>query len=157
MKKQIISQFQASLDMLDFAITNCPEKLWKDDGAQNPYWLIAYHALFFTHLYLQENLEGFSPWEKHIEGYQGMKFDKGKFYTKEEMLVYLALCKEEVIEKIDSTDLNIQNSGFHWLPFDKIELQFYNIRHIQHHAGQLYDRLRTAGIKGKWVAQGSNN
>jgi hypothetical protein len=38
-------------------------------------------------------------------------------------------------------------SGFFWLPFSKLELQLYNIRHVQHHTGQLIDRLRTvAGI-----------
>ena len=44
-------------------------------------------------------------------------------------------------------------SGFSWLRFGKTELQLYNIRHIQHHAGQLTDRLRTAaGIGVRWVA-----
>jgi len=27
-------------------------------------------------------------------------------------------------------------SGFDWLPFDKLELQFYNIRHIMQHTGE---------------------
>jgi len=43
-------------------------------------------------------------------------------------------------------------SGFYWLPFNKAELQFYNIRHTQHHTGQLADRLRTAANLGvDWV------
>ena len=126
----------------------------KDEGnsnVQNPYWLVAYHTLFFAHLYLQECLDHFSPWEKHIDGYQGMKYEKGKFYKKEEVLDYMALCRNEVIEKIEKTDLDCAESGFQWLPFGKLELQFYNIRHIQHHVGQLYDRLREAGVKGKWI------
>jgi hypothetical protein len=43
-------------------------------------------------------------------------------------------------------------AGFPWLPFNKLELQFYNIRHIQHHTGQLADRLRNAiNIGTPWV------
>ena len=41
-----------------------------------------------------------------------------------------------------SVDLEA-GSGFDWVPFDKLELQFYNIRHLQHHTGQLCERLRT--------------
>ena len=98
MKKQIISQFQASLGMLEYATTNCPEKLWKDEDVQNPFWLIAYHTLFYAHLYLQENLDAFSPQEKHVEGYDDMKFSKGNYYTTEEVLDYLAFCKKEVVK-----------------------------------------------------------
>lgn len=36
-------------------------------------------------------------------------------------------------------------SGFFWLPFNKLELQLYKTRHVQHHAGQLIDRLSTEG------------
>jgi hypothetical protein len=43
-------------------------------------------------------------------------------------------------------------SGFNWLPFDKLELQIYNIRHIQQHTGELYERLGTSGsIELSWV------
>jgi hypothetical protein len=32
-------------------------------------------------------------------------------------------------------------SRFAWIPLNKLELQFYNIRHIQHHTGELFERL----------------
>jgi hypothetical protein len=51
--------------MLKEAVTRCPEELWDDTAYKNRFWNIAYHALFYTHLYLQPNLEAFSPWEKH--------------------------------------------------------------------------------------------
>jgi hypothetical protein len=34
-------------------------------------------------------------------------------------------------------------SGFDWLPFNRFELHLYNMRHLQHHTGQLTERLRT--------------
>ncbi|HNS50851.1 MAG TPA: hypothetical protein PKO09_06665 [Anaerolineae bacterium] len=32
-------------------------------------------------------------------------------------------------------------SGFHWLPFSKLELRHYSIRHLQQHTGELMERL----------------
>jgi hypothetical protein len=61
------------------------------------------------------------------------------------------LCQAEVEAKVPALDLAAP-SGFHWLPFNKLELQFYNIRHLQHHTGQLADRLRiVANVGVAWV------
>ncbi len=74
-------------------------------------------------------------------------------YTREELLEYLALCRRQIEERLPSTALDAP-SGFHWLPFDKLELQFYNIRHIQHHVGELYERLASAGgAEVGWAAR----
>ena len=54
-------------------------------------------------------------------------------------------------EQVDSLDLEAE-SGFYWLPFDKLELQIYNIRHIQQHTGELCERLGARGdIEVGWV------
>jgi hypothetical protein len=74
------------------------------------------------------------PWPPHD------KPKIGEPYNRDEILEYLALCQEEVDKQITSLKLDAE-SGFRWLPFNKLELQLYNIRHIQHHTGQLYDRL----------------
>jgi hypothetical protein len=64
---------------------------------------------------------------------------------------YLELCRAEVEKQVPLLRLE-EGSGFSWLPFNKLELQFYNIRHLQHHTGQLIERLRTvAGIGVGWV------
>jgi hypothetical protein len=43
-------------------------------------------------------------------------------------------------------------SGFYWLPFDKLELQFYNIRYLQQHTGELCERLGAHGeLQVQWV------
>ena len=39
-------------------------------------------------------------------------------------------------------------------PFNKMELQLYNLRHLQHHTGQLAARLRTAAnLAVTWVSR----
>ena len=161
-KEIVKSQYRASLKMLGEAISKCTDALWDDEEYKNRFWHIAYHALFFTHLYLQDCDKAFVPWSKHRKEHESlgplpwpphMEPDIREPYTKEEVLEYLAVCQDEVEERVSSVDLEAA-SGFHWLPFGKLELQFYNIRHLQHHTGQLVDRLRTKQATGVgWVAQ----
>jgi hypothetical protein len=72
-------------------------------------------------------------------------------YTQEEILAYLDICREQVDERTRQLKLD-DESGFEWLPFNKLELQIYNIRHIQQHAGELMERLGTrANIDVDWI------
>jgi len=165
LKEVIKSQYFASLEMLKKAITKCPPSLWNSEDFKNRFRHISYHVFFYIHLYLQDAENQFVPWKKHREYHQFLgnlpwpphtKPNIGEPYTKEEILEYLDLCKNQVEEKISSINLDAE-SGFYWLPFKKIELQFYNIRHIQHHAGALIDRLRTRENMGvEWVAMKSD-
>lgn len=41
-------------------------------------------------------------------------------------------------------------SGFHWPPFGKLELQFYSLRHLMLHIGELAERLGAQGIDVEW-------
>ena len=159
-KDVIKSQYDASLEMLRSAIIKCPPSLWNSKDFKNKFWHISYHVLFYTHLYLQESEKQFVPWSKHKDNYQFLgplpwpphtKPEIGEPYSKDQILGYLDMCKNEVEEKVSAMDLNAE-SGFSWLPFNKLELQFYNIRHIQHHTGALIDRLRTKeNIGVDWV------
>ncbi|MBN1642521.1 MAG: DinB family protein [Anaerolineae bacterium] len=160
----IRSQYHASLTMLAEAVSKCPDPLWDDREHPNRFWQIAYHALFYTHLYLQERVEAFVPWSKHRRGYERLGSlpvpphpDAASVepYAKQDLLAYLSICRDEVDERVPALNLEAE-SGFHWLPFDKLELQFYNIRHLQHHVGQLADRLRSeAAIGLGWVGRGA--
>jgi len=72
-------------------------------------------------------------------------------YSKADLLAYLDLCYGQA--DLQTASLNIEvESDFCWLPFDKLELQFYNIHHIQHHTGELCERLGAHGeIEVGWV------
>jgi hypothetical protein len=164
-KEIIKSQYLAALGMLCKAVKSCPPQLWDDDKAKNRFWQVSYHALFYTHLYLQESEEKFVPWRKHREHYQFLgvlpwpphkKPEVGEPYSQEEILEFSQLCLKEIEPMIASVDF-AADSGFPWLPFNKMELQLYNIRHIQHHAGVLIDRLRNGQDIGiRWISRGSN-
>ena len=72
-------------------------------------------------------------------------------YNKDTVLEYVSFCQEQVAEHVPQLDLEAE-SGFFWLPFSKLELQIYTIRHLQQHAGELMERLgRRAGVEIDWV------
>ena len=163
--KQVIqSQYFAALEMLKQAITKCPPELWNVRNDKNRFWHIAYHALFYTHLYLQDTEKEFRPRENHRDEYQFMgplpwpphALPKiGEPYSKEDVLAYLAFVRKQVQEHVPAIDLDAA-SGFDWLPFGKLELQLYNLRHLQHHAAELYERLGArAGIDLDWIGTAS--
>ncbi|MFZ0963400.1 MAG: DinB family protein [Terriglobia bacterium] len=161
LREILARQFRASLAMLREAVLKCPESLWLAPEYPNKFWHIAYHVLYCTHVYLQNSEKESTPWKKHRQDYQWLvplpwpPHDRPKIgtpYTKEEILEYLQICREEIDVRVPCLDFNAP-SGFSWLPFGKLELQLYNLRHLQHHTGQLVDRLRTAAQIGiAWVA-----
>jgi hypothetical protein len=153
-KEIIKSQYHASLKMLQQAVEKCPQELWANNDFSNPFWHVVYHALFYTYLYLNAREEEFTPWVKQRQGYHRMSGEEAKNltpYTQEEMLEFLNFCQEQAVEKVDTLDLEA-GSGFEWLPFNKLELQFYNIRHIMQHTGELSERLGARGeVEVSWV------
>jgi|WetSurMetagenome_2_1015567.scaffolds.fasta_scaffold175542_2 hypothetical protein len=159
--KSFLPQYYAALEMLRLAVTKCPDILWDDPNDKNKFWHIAFHTLFYTHLYLQVSESQFVPWAKQRKDYQFLgrlpwppheQVVIGEPYTKEEVLEYLELCRAQAREMLALTDWEAETSGFSWLPFGKLDLQLYNLRHIQHHTGELMERLGTrAGIDVDWV------
>jgi hypothetical protein len=158
MKKEIISQYKASLNMLMDTIKKCPENLWNNNEYENTYWHIVYHTLFYTSLYLSISPIKYSPWEKHKDNYNclGSVTRDNKpvvienIYSKNEIMEYIGSLFSNLENSVNNTPMD-EKSGFDWMPMNRMELHLYNIRHIQHHTGQLIERLHQKGIKGiKW-------
>ena len=149
------SQYHASLAMLRAAIRRCPDDLWTSSGRHaNPFWRIAYHTLYYTHLYLQPNNWVFRPWEHHQRGIQRMRtpLKTKRLYAKAEVLAYWSICESMVDDAVDALDLNDPQSGFSWYKVPKMEHQIINIRHVQYHQAQLADRLRVStGAGANWA------
>jgi hypothetical protein len=144
-KDVIRSQYLASLAMLKQAIIKCPQPMWDDPRDKDKFWFKAYHAIYYTHLYLQVSRAEFVRWEKHPNPVSCTPLSKG------EVLNYLAFVEQEVTHRVPVTDLEAE-SGFHGFRINKLELAFVNIRHIQQHAGELYERLGTRkNIKLGWA------
>ncbi len=146
-QKAIQSQYLSALAMLKQAIMKCPLSLWDSAHDKNRFWFTAYHALYYAHLYLQPTRKDFVRWEGHG------KPTSASPLSKEEILQYLAYVEHEVVRLVPVIDLKAP-SGFDELQVDKLELRFVTIRHIQHHTGELYERLGARGnVKLTWAEQ----
>ena len=146
------SQYHAALAMLRDTIERCPADLWSSTKPKNAFWKVAYHTLFFTHLYLQRNEAEFRPWTHQHGGDDGTT---GDAYTQAQVLEYWSFCDAMADRAIDALDLASPESGFSWFEVAKLEHQLINIRHVQHHTAQLADRLRAAADVGtRWVSAG---
>jgi hypothetical protein len=161
LRKALKGQYHAALAMLRQAVETCPDDLWMSDRP-NPFWQVAYHAAFYTHLYLQPNEAAFRPWEHQREEYQFLgsvpwpphrppKITEP--YTQAQVLDYVLKCDAMVDAAVDALDLTAPDAGFWWYRLPKLEHQIMNIRHVQHHSTQLAARLRAAGSTGvDWIS-----
>jgi hypothetical protein len=155
------SQYHAGLAMLGQAIERCPDGLGLSRDHPNPFWHVAYHAIFITHMYLQPDEASFRPWSGHREEYQFLgpmpwpphrRPNIQEPYTKAQVLEYLQICQGMVDAAVDRLNLGAPESGFGWYKMSKLEHQLVNLRHLQRHAAQLADRLRQhAGVGVDWV------
>ncbi len=133
--------------MLENAMKACPDGLWQDPSRQPEFWYVAYHALFWLDLYLSDSVEGFTPPAPFgLEELDPSGKLPDRPYTREELLAYLqhgrARCRT-VIEAMTGEKAQ-QRFKLGRVDLSLGELLLYNMRHVQHHAGQLNLILREA-------------
>ena len=151
------SQYHAALAMLREAIDACPAALWIDDSYVNQFWQVAYHTLFYTDLYLQVSESAFASWEHHRPEYNRFPSDADGArsltpYSIDEIKACCKRCEAMIDDAVDRLNLASPDSGFSWYKMSKLEHQFVSLRHIQHHTGQLTERIRQVTGRGVgWV------
>src|SRR5215218_181170 len=148
-------QFNAAIDMLDHAITGCPPSLWEERIWPEPpqrgfppqfgeYWYVAFHTLVWLDLYLSgAPEEEFIPPAPFIQGeIDSLETTPEHPYTQEELRTYLVSlrqkCRETLVILTD--DQALRPVEYPWTrrqPVSFLELQLYNMRHVQEHAAQL--------------------
>jgi hypothetical protein len=147
----IQSQYLAALGMLEQAVRKCPTTLWTRASDTAAFWNVAYHALFYLHLYVSSDIGAFVVWEKHRDGCESLAPQNGEPYSQADILDYAAFCRLQIERQVPKFDL-AGPSGFDWMPMRKFEHQIYVIRHVQQHAGELMERLGShAGISVDWI------
>jgi hypothetical protein len=149
-------QFGASLDMLQNAIYACPDEVWGEKAGFQEYWYMAFHALFWTDLYLHGPIEGFRPPEPYgLEELDPSGVFPERIYSKQELTTYVEHCRSKLRRILsgltDEGAAEIITHGKRSMSFE--ELLLYNMRHVQHHAAQLNLLLRQSGnsVPG-WVS-----
>lgn len=141
--------------MLENAIVACPHELWRDRSRRPEVWYTVYHTLFFLDLYLSGSVEGFRPPAPYnLDELDPEGILPGRVYTKEELLVYLEHCRQKCRGVIGAlTEEKARElCVFSWGELSFLELMLYNLRHVQHHTGQLNLILRQSiDASPRWV------
>jgi hypothetical protein len=153
-KEAIWNQFGASIDMLENAISLCPDELW---DTEKRFWYNAYHCLFYLDYYLTLQPEKFFP----PSPFTLSELDRsgavpGKPYTKEELLIYLQKSRNKLGNLISDMTEEVAKTRWknHLKNYSVIEMMLYNMRHVQHHAAQLNLLLRQRiNDAPRWVSQ----
>lgn len=156
-KPVLRSQYQAALSMLRQCVERCPDQVWTSGASPRTFWRIAYHAAFYTHLYLMPDEHAFVPWSLHRENTPALWGSPEELepYCRQEFLGYLDWLKGEVPSMLAALDLESEVSGFHWYPgIGKLEHQAMNLRHLQGHVGQLSELLMARGVDLDWKSKG---
>lgn len=167
-------QFGAAIDMLDNALVACPSALWNQplwSGSPPPefppqfaeFWYVTFHALVWLDLYLSGvPEEAFAPSAPFVRGeLDSVAALPDRPYTKEELRAYLVSMRRECHTTLVAlTDEQAHRPvAYPWSrgqPISFLELQLYNLRHVQEHAAQLSLFLGQHGTPDAdlaWVAR----
>ena len=166
-------QFGAAIDMFENALVACPDPLWTQrlwhDSSEHSmpsefaqFWYIAYHTLFWFDLYLSGSREeDFAPPTPFTWTEIDPAVSLERPYTKDELLAYLAAtrrkCHDTLVALTDERARQVVE--YPWTEgraVSFLELQMYNMRHVQEHAAQLSLFLGQHSIPDEvldWVAR----
>ena len=146
----------ASLDMLDNAISACPDGLWERPSPRMGFWYMAYHALWFLDHDLSPADEQFKSPPFDIHNYE-LEIKEPPFedpYSKTAIRDYLQHCRRicrTTINRLDDPN-TCPIRGCKRIRANVTEVIVDQIRHIQHHTAQLNLLLRqTIDSAPDWV------
>lgn len=161
-KDALIGQYNAALSIFEDCVRRCPEDQWLANLSSRPFWHVAYHALYYTDLYLSPNLDSFHPPDFYRENYHYL----GRLpfpphnevvadipFDRETILGYTDHCRRKVPESVGAETGETLSGpcGFWWYKIPRADFHLNNIRHLQHHAAQMSVHLRrTEDIGIEW-------
>ncbi len=161
-KESLWRQFGASIDMLENVILMSPEDFIHKN---KQFFYIIFHNLIFLDYYMTVPPKDFIPKlpftireanEIPKEAIDDLIPDRE--YTKTELVVYLKQCREkgyQIIHSLTEDKLNdrfIEDLDVDAMDYPVLEILLYNMRHVQHHTGQLNLLLRqNLQQSPKWV------
>lgn len=153
------NQLGASIDMLRLTLEACPDHVWGDKVDWYDFWYIASHTLFFLDYHVSGMQESFAPPPPFgMEETDPAGVLPPRVYTREELLTYLAYCRQKAKTVLDDLSEDqvailapLHREGWR-LPY--LELLVHVTRHNSHHVGQLNLLIRQRADQGsKWVWQ----
>lgn len=160
--------FDGAMDMFKYILELCPDYLWEK---QDKFYYLSYHTIIFLDYYLSQPVSSFQPLLPYTITNAPLPVDAiddvlpDKLYSRAEMLTYLSLIKGKAVSVI--SPLDIGKFSQRWITdieipvhglcpgvvenYTLLEILFYNLRHLQHHIGQLNLLLRQrAHLAAEW-------
>lgn len=183
LRHELKVQYHGGMSMLADCIRRCPDDLWvapnpptpviaspdnpEWNGVERPFWRIAFHNIYFTHLYLGQSEAAFIPPHEALAVRSRPDFQdmwhapwalepyelapEAPPAVRADLLDYLAYVDGLVDRTVDGLDLEDPASGFELYPgFTKLGHQLLNLRHLMGHVGQLSELLMLRGIDVEW-------
>lgn len=168
-RQALKEQYHAALAMLTECVQKCPDELWTAGTHPRTFWRVAFHAAYFTHLYLGQNEDAYQPWPGRPEGCPELwqkpwtlepyelpeNFEP---YTQIQVGGYLAYIDALIDPTVDTLDLEAEETGIPWYKnMGKLSHELLTLRHIQGHVGQLSELLLARGIDTDWISKAARS
>ena len=165
LQEALKEQYHAGIAMLRDCVEKCPDDLWLSGTYPRTFWRIAFHAIYFTQLYLGQTDDAFEPWPgrpqggaelwetpRSVEPYE--LSEEFVPYTKAQLLDYIAYVDSLLDPTVDALDLEALETGIPWYKnMTKLSHELLNLRHLQGHVGQLSELLMIRGIDTNWIGK----
>lgn len=152
-QESLWNQLGAGIDMLINVISNCPDNYFTKNKR---FYYVAYHSVIFLDYYLSIPPKDFSPAltftikekdESFPESVGDMIPDR--IYSRQELIGYLnqtrLKCKKIIDSLTDNEKLKTRFTEGNQegdMDYSILEILLYNMRHTQHHIGQLNLMIR---------------
>jgi len=152
LKKALWNQFGAAVDMLENALAACPDELW---DTETEFWYLGYHTIFYLDYYVSDPQNFVPPAPFTLSEFDPAGIMPDRTYSKRELLDYLNYGREKARRLINGFNTENANNRFvnEYRDYSIPEIILYNMRHIQHGAGQLNLMLRQGGVvPPRWVS-----
>lgn len=146
MRATIAKQYEKCGGILADAIRDYGEDLWMDEERYfNPAWRVAYHAVFYTNIYCSPTEAAIEPWPgqqklaERIGRRPPEELPAVEPYSKAQIVEYLQFVLDHVPGYLEEFDPGAP-CWPHWYDENQLEFHFNNLRHLQHHTGELIER-----------------
>jgi len=156
----LVHQYEALAQMLRNVLESCPDEQWTAELDGIPFWHIAYHTIYYLDLYCGDSVElkeGFETVSFAVEGDSDLGVATSRLFSKSDLLGYLDDTERKCIGIIRDLDADALSrpTAFEWkVGRNVFELLLENLRHLNHHIGQLHSILRyETGTAPGWIGR----
>jgi uncharacterized damage-inducible protein DinB len=154
LKQALHQQYDAAITMLENAVKACPEWLWDNNDKGPAFWQVLYHTTYYLDLYFSEFDETLSTSPKHDGTAHRLETVPERTRSKVELLELLSGARLKCLSVLDALNQTYleRSTPFEWQSFNRANLVLDNLRHVQHHVGQLALLLRReANLDLEWI------